>query len=89
LTLLLRRGLPALQALQLLLELLIAVLKLLDLPGQHAHLLLDLLEPHDDVGARHLRRSRRRAGKRDQQGERKNFTHGSPALLAIDDAVIA
>ena len=61
-----------LRAAQLLFELLIAELQLLDLAGEHAHLVLDLVEPHDDIGGRHLRASRgcNRAGKRDQGNER-------------------
>ncbi len=44
-----------LRAAQLLLELLIAELQLLDLAGEHAHLVLDLVEAHHDIGGRHLR----------------------------------
>ena len=41
---------------QLLLELLIAVLQLLDLPGHLANLVLQHVEPHHEIGAGHLRR---------------------------------
>ena len=38
-----------------LLELLVPVLQLLDQPGELAHVVLQPVEPHDQVGGRHLR----------------------------------
>jgi hypothetical protein len=70
-----------LRAAQLLFELLIAELQLLDLAGEHAHLVLDLVEAHHDIGGRHLRgrRGRKGAAKRDQNGGRDNTKHEDAA----------
>jgi hypothetical protein len=71
-----------LRATQLLLELLIAELQLLDLAGEHAHLVFDLVEAHDDIGGRHLRGRRRGDGasERGQQSGVKNSRHGVRAI---------
>jgi hypothetical protein len=63
---------------QLLLQLLVAILQLFDLPGQLAHLVLDGFQPHDDIGRRHLGQRRRpdRCGKHNQGGKRERISHG-------------
>src|SRR5262249_33913295 len=43
-----------LQAPQLVLELLVAILQLLDLAGELADLILQLIKPDDEIGGRHL-----------------------------------
>jgi len=57
-----------LHASQLILELLIAILQLLDLAGQSTDLAFELIQPDENIGARGLRAGwqRKRAAKSDE-----------------------
>ena len=67
------------RARELLLELLVAVLQLLDLAGELAHLVFQAVEPHHQFGLGHLRargRDGAQAGDGQHERENENSCHG-------------
>src|SRR6516165_11411899 len=67
-----------LHAPQLILELLIAILQLLDLAGQSTDLAFELIQPDENIGARGLRAGwlRKRAAERDEPEKAEHMHHG-------------